>query len=1221
ATLDAFCVVAFLSFVVSLVFMVLLRFLIGTVVWASLFLVFAFLVIGGGILYVRSYQCAGSGLVQTGLSTGVAVAVVVQTTAVNKATGAATVSEAMTGSGWDYRGAQTRTRSGILCQKWDSQYPHEGTWNATYYPNRGLEGNNYCRNPGNASTIWCQTTDEEVLWELCSPVGIIIEGCTNGFQVGDERIRKALEIVAYILWGLAGIWFLIVVLLNKRIRLAIAVNKVAAQFVYNNPLILAVPIVQIVIAFFWLLVWMSCASFILSQVPTGYVPSESFATYAEAYGTDTVPGKCTDKWPTGFVWKSSGDLSATNDTCSGNMGNVSGMVPACWKCGDPRYVMDARFAYVFFTLLWNNAFLVAIGQCVVAGAVAGWFFMHKDDRGKLPCIRAAVKRTFRYHLGSLAFGAFILAVVQFIRYLMKYLEKQGQAQKNRLMVLILRIVGCCLWCLEKFIKFLNKNAYIQVAIMGTNFCTSAKNAFSLITRNMLRFGVVAILGSVVHAIGFTFIVVTTTGLGYLILQAMEPDISPTFPVLSYLLCGYLMAMLFMNIFSMAVDTSLQCFIAAEEMGVAFKSQFVLKVTRYRLSMLVGQQEQNDAIKDSNDKENACKFQQFAVVWMQVASLRLWLRSRGSMCATSSRIRHKLQISCNRDLITCQERHKHSTSNHNSIHNSIHALSTSRRSQRKQSRQHWQIQKGRHSNPRKQSKSCSLQLTMMPVSSWQARQSPSMSAALGKVDRKERKGLFEELMEGQKPQVHRFDFDVTLLPSSCELPAGVTVTTEDNNKNNNDNNNYNKAGSRDSFGAGPQPELLGAGLAVRDQLPPALRRRLDSRVRKRTPGGGGADAEDNNDNNNNNSLFDEGRVRSAVGLGVQNRNPNRGGNLPPRSSSVVPSAPVAGSPGRSSSSTPPRPTKGGGRSSSAPSAPAGGRQMFDKNELRAASREVFVEAIRLYAAKIGVAEVKDLAECTLRPSQSPVRVYVRKRPLLPPQDGTDAESSEFDVVTIVPGSGPLPTTLALHNCLFQADLKTPVIHHLSFDFDYVFHQQMQDHEVYRLSVCELVAGVREGRASTVLMFGQTGSGKCYFLHFLPNVSLQEASTNAPSTRLGGDRSSLDGFSLQSSKRLLTGGTQIGGGSYDSYMEEHKSRLEGDIEYTTRKLELEQRRRFRLDKDLTMAESEFTQKRARYKKWQSAEDDAVANKAADVLQLEKRPRSCTGDHAFEAAVCMS
>ncbi|CAE8622772.1 unnamed protein product [Polarella glacialis] len=568
ATLDAFCVVAFLSFVVSLVFMVLLRFLIGTVVWASLFLVFAFLVIGGGILYVRSYQCAGSGLVQTGLSTGVAVAVVVQTTAVNKATGAATVSEAMTGSGWDYRGAQTRTRSGILCQKWDSQYPHEGTWNATYYPNRGLEGNNYCRNPGNASTIWCQTTDEEVLWELCSPVGIIIEGCTNGFQVGDERIRKALEIVAYILWGLAGIWFLIVVLLNKRIRLAIAVNKVAAQFVYNNPLILAVPIVQIVIAFFWLLVWMSCASFILSQVPTGYVPSESFATYAEAYGTNTVPGKCTDKWPTGFVWKSSGDLSATNDTCSGNMGNVSGMVPACWKCGDPRYVMDARFAYVFFTLLWNNAFLVAIGQCVVAGAVAGWFFMHKDDRGKLPCIRAAVKRTFRYHLGSLAFGAFILAVVQFIRYLMKYLEKQGQAQKNRLMVLILRIVGCCLWCLEKFIKFLNKNAYIQVAIMGTNFCTSAKNAFSLITRNMLRFGVVAILGSVVHAIGFTFIVVTTTGLGYLILQAMEPDISPTFPVLSYLLCGYLMAMLFMNIFSMAVDTSLQCFIAAEEMGVA-----------------------------------------------------------------------------------------------------------------------------------------------------------------------------------------------------------------------------------------------------------------------------------------------------------------------------------------------------------------------------------------------------------------------------------------------------------------------------------------------------------------------------------------------------------------------------------------------------------------------------------------------------------------------------
>jgi len=40
--------------------------------------------------------------------------------------------------------------------------------------------------------------------------------------------------------------------------------------------------------------------------------------------------------------------------------------------------------------------------------------------------------------------------------------------------------------LEKFLKFLNKNAYIMIAVHGKNFCTSAKNAFFLLMRNIVR---------------------------------------------------------------------------------------------------------------------------------------------------------------------------------------------------------------------------------------------------------------------------------------------------------------------------------------------------------------------------------------------------------------------------------------------------------------------------------------------------------------------------------------------------------------------------------------------------------------------------------------------------------------------------------------------------------------------------------------------------------------
>ncbi len=45
---------------------------------------------------------------------------------------------------------------------------------------------------------------------------------------------------------------------------------------------------------------------------------------------------------------------------------------------------------------------------------------------------------------------------------------------------------CCFYCLEKFMKFLNRNAYIMTAIYGKNFCWSAKEAFKLLFRNIAR---------------------------------------------------------------------------------------------------------------------------------------------------------------------------------------------------------------------------------------------------------------------------------------------------------------------------------------------------------------------------------------------------------------------------------------------------------------------------------------------------------------------------------------------------------------------------------------------------------------------------------------------------------------------------------------------------------------------------------------------------------------
>merc|ERR1711988_895888 len=126
-------------------------------------------------------------------------------------------------------------------------------------------------------------------------------------------------------------------------------------------------------------------------------------------------------------------------------------------------------------------------------------------------------------------------------YTIMYLERQAGAAKNRIAQMVMKAVACCLWCFEKCLKFLNKNAYIQVALLGKNFCTSAKAAFFLIFRNMARFGAVAMLGSIISVIGILFITVSTSVTGYFLLKALHPEITPVWPMAVYVATAYLVA--------------------------------------------------------------------------------------------------------------------------------------------------------------------------------------------------------------------------------------------------------------------------------------------------------------------------------------------------------------------------------------------------------------------------------------------------------------------------------------------------------------------------------------------------------------------------------------------------------------------------------------------------------------------------------------------------------
>lgn len=56
-------------------------------------------------------------------------------------------------------------------------------------------------------------------------------------------------------------------------------------------------------------------------------------------------------------------------------------------------------------------------------------------------------------------------------------QAEAQGQSNKCFEYIIRCLQCFLACVECIVKFINTQAYIQIAIRGKNFCYAAKDGF------------------------------------------------------------------------------------------------------------------------------------------------------------------------------------------------------------------------------------------------------------------------------------------------------------------------------------------------------------------------------------------------------------------------------------------------------------------------------------------------------------------------------------------------------------------------------------------------------------------------------------------------------------------------------------------------------------------------------------------------------------------------
>lgn len=149
-------------------------------------------------------------------------------------------------------------------------------------------------------------------------------------------------------------------------------------------------------------------------------------------------------------------------------------------------------AVMIIGMVWFVEFLVAANQFTIICAAVDWYYDPEKatlaadptqvvEIEKHTDIHYGLGWAWSYQIGTLAFGSFVMTLVDLIRWLFEYLgdKIETATANNGCTKCMLRCMQCCIECFDRLMRFINMNAYIYCAIASTGFCESALNAFLL----------------------------------------------------------------------------------------------------------------------------------------------------------------------------------------------------------------------------------------------------------------------------------------------------------------------------------------------------------------------------------------------------------------------------------------------------------------------------------------------------------------------------------------------------------------------------------------------------------------------------------------------------------------------------------------------------------------------------------------------------------------------
>lgn len=385
---------------------------------------------------------------------------------------------------------------------------------------------------GGAALCWFMRAD------IIAERGDVGDGtAVQGDDLNDSETEAFWLLVGCIGLAALGCCFCVCVVCGwKHVKHAVDVIDAAADFAVENKRVIGVPVFYFVLTVISFLVWLYSFACVVSLNKIES-PSQSGVSMGKFIPQDRV-----------IEW-------------TGPLG--------------------AAAAGMFFGILWIMAWWNYSAKFVVMAAATTYYFNSGGDEAAAKALQekglqnpetgdgqAELLYSFKlahiYHTGSIAAGAFIIALIEFIKFLFLYLAKKAEKASggSKVIKAVVYVAECILSCIEKICDYVNQSAFAYIAITGDGFCEGAWKGFLLNVKHMLEFTFANYIAKIFILLGKVALVVVNCFTLVFIMKAAtgvaDQMHSIWGPVAVTGLISWIAASLFLGIFENAVLALMTC---------------------------------------------------------------------------------------------------------------------------------------------------------------------------------------------------------------------------------------------------------------------------------------------------------------------------------------------------------------------------------------------------------------------------------------------------------------------------------------------------------------------------------------------------------------------------------------------------------------------------------------------------------------------------------------